>query len=73
MNNASAPSSDPSKGTTAEEARADFTFPVLLSLDIDSIDPQWAPATGTPVPNGMTPAQVGGGFPSGGLSQRIHY
>ncbi len=37
---------------------ASFPFPVHISLDIDSIDPEWAPATGTPVPNGMTPSQV---------------
>ena len=29
-----------------------------LSLDIDALDPQDAPATGTPVPNGLSLAEV---------------
>lgn len=32
--------------------------PIHLSFDIDSVDPRWAPSTGTPVPNGLTPNQV---------------
>lgn len=32
----------------------DRTRPVHVSFDIDSIDPLWAPSTGTAVPNGLT-------------------
>jgi agmatinase len=32
--------------------------PVYLSLDIDCLDPAFAPGTGTPEPGGMTTAQV---------------
>ncbi len=32
--------------------------PVYLSLDIDCLDPAYAPGTGTPEPGGMTSAQV---------------
>lgn len=31
---------------------------IHISLDIDSIDPQYTPATGTPVPDGLTPEDV---------------
>ena len=31
---------------------------IHISLDIDSIDPEFTPATGTPVPNGITPDDV---------------
>ena len=31
---------------------------IHISLDIDSIDPTYAPATGTPVPNGLSPSDV---------------
>ena len=31
---------------------------IHISLDIDSIDPQYTPATGTPVPGGLTPEDV---------------
>jgi agmatinase len=32
--------------------------PVYLSLDIDCLDPAFAPGTGTPEPGGLTTAQV---------------
>jgi agmatinase len=32
--------------------------PVYLSLDIDALDPAFAPGTGTPEPGGMTTNQV---------------
>jgi agmatinase len=32
--------------------------PVYLSLDIDCLDPAFAPGTGTPEPGGLTSAQV---------------
>ncbi|MFD2273997.1 arginase family protein [Undibacterium arcticum] len=32
--------------------------PVYLTLDIDCLDPAYAPGTGTPEPGGMTSAQV---------------
>ncbi|SPQ94944.1 Arginase [Plasmodiophora brassicae] len=35
-----------------------FDFPLHISLDVDSMDPKFAPATGTPVPDGLTPQQV---------------
>ncbi len=47
--------SDSGVGSTATPK---FDFPVLVSLDIDSIDPDYAPATGTPVHGGMTPEDV---------------
>jgi len=31
---------------------------IHISLDIDSMDPEFTPATGTPVPNGLTPNDV---------------
>jgi arginase len=31
---------------------------IHISLDVDSIDPEYTPATGTPVPNGLTLANV---------------
>jgi arginase len=33
-------------------------FPIHVSLDIDSMDPEFTPATGTPVPNGLSPDEV---------------
>ncbi len=38
--------------------RAAGDVPVYLSLDIDCLDPAFAPGTGTPEPGGMTSAQV---------------
>ena len=35
-----------------------FDFPIHVSLDIDSMDPEFTPATGTPVPNGIHPEEV---------------
>jgi agmatinase len=44
------------------EARARLTSaggpPVYLSLDIDCLDPAYAPGTGTPEPGGLSTAQV---------------
>lgn len=34
------------------------TGPVYLSFDIDSLDPAYAPGTGTPEIAGLTPIQV---------------
>lgn len=33
------------------------TRPILLSFDIDAIDPKYAPCTGTPVQNGLYPGE----------------
>ena len=45
-------------GTTAQVdallARIPHGGPLWISFDIDSVDPLWAPATGTPVPEGLT-------------------
>ena len=38
--------------------RIDQKFRYHLSLDIDSIDPAFAPGTGTPIPNGLTPSEL---------------
>jgi hypothetical protein len=35
-----------------------FDFPIHISLDVDSMDPRFTPATGTPVPGGISPADV---------------
>jgi agmatinase len=40
------------------KARAVATGPVYLSFDIDSIDPGYAPGTGTPEVGGFTPREV---------------
>jgi agmatinase len=32
---------------------------VFLSIDIDALDPAYAPGTGTPVPGGLTPRELG--------------
>ena len=42
-------------GTAGKE---EFDFPVHISLDVDSIDPEFTPATGTPVPDGIHPNDV---------------
>jgi arginase family enzyme len=34
------------------------TGPVFLTVDIDVLDPAFAPGTGTPEPGGMTPAEL---------------
>ena len=34
------------------------THPLFVSFDIDSIDPKWAPSTGTPVERGLTLAEA---------------
>eukprot|EP01063_Lacrimia_lanifica_P018972 TRINITY_DN2596_c0_g1_i1.p1 TRINITY_DN2596_c0_g1~~TRINITY_DN2596_c0_g1_i1.p1 ORF type:complete len:378 (+),score=151.77 TRINITY_DN2596_c0_g1_i1:77-1210(+) len=36
----------------------EFDFPIHISLDIDSMDPQFTPATGTPVDGGIHPEHV---------------
>ena len=41
-----------------ERMRAHGDPPVYLSLDIDCLDPAFAPGTGTPEPGGLTTAQV---------------
>lgn len=41
-----------------ERTRAVATGPVYLSFDIDSIDPGFAPGTGTPEVGGLTPREV---------------
>lgn len=42
-----------------EEVRSQMgTGPVYLSFDIDSLDPAFAPGTGTPEIAGLTPIQV---------------
>ena len=41
-----------------ERLAASGNPPVYLSLDIDCLDPAFAPGTGTPEPGGMTTAQV---------------
>lgn len=35
-----------------------FSEPIYLSIDIDVIDPAFAPGTGTPEPNGITPREL---------------
>ncbi len=32
------------------------SVPVYMSIDIDVLDPRWAPGTGHPVPGGLSPA-----------------
>ena len=41
-----------------ERLRAHGDPPVYLSLDVDCLDPAFAPGTGTPEPGGMTSSQV---------------
>lgn len=41
-----------------DEAKAIRSRPIYLSIDIDGIDPAYAPGTGTPEPWGMTPWDV---------------
>jgi arginase len=41
----------------------DLSYPehstkIHISLDVDSMDPEYTPATGTPVPNGLTPVDI---------------
>ncbi len=45
-------------GVVAEIKARIGTRPVYLSLDIDCLDPAFAPGTGTPEPGGMTSSQV---------------
>jgi len=40
------------------EIRERISGPVYLSIDMDAIDPAYAPALGTPEPYGMTPREV---------------
>lgn len=42
----------------AVEAAAQDTDAVYVTFDIDSVDPGFAPGTGTPVPGGLTPHQA---------------
>jgi len=41
-----------------EEIRKDIRGPIYLSVDMDAIDPAFAPALGTPEPYGITPRDV---------------
>ncbi len=41
-----------------QEIRERISGPVYLSIDMDAIDPAYAPALGTPEPYGMTPREV---------------
>jgi agmatinase len=43
---------------TVRRRLADAQVPVYLSLDIDCLDPAFAPGTGTPEPGGLSTAQV---------------
>src|ERR1700722_11795554 len=43
---------------TVRRRLADAKVPVYLSLDIDCLDPAFAPGTGTPEPGGLSTAQV---------------
>ncbi len=45
-------------GAVRERLAAHGNPPVYLSLDIDCLDPAFAPGTGTPEPGGMSTAQV---------------
>lgn len=45
-------------GAIRQRLQAHGRPPVYLSLDIDCLDPAFAPGTGTPEPGGMTSAQV---------------
>ena len=45
-------------GTIRQRLAAHGQPPVYLSLDIDCLDPAFAPGTGTPEPGGLTTAQV---------------
>ena len=40
--------------------------PIHLSFDVDALDPQWAPSTGTPVRGGLTLRE--GDF----IAERVH-
>lgn len=42
----------------AIEAAAENTDAVYVTFDIDSVDPGFAPGTGTPIPGGLTPHQA---------------
>eukprot|EP01104_Vermistella_antarctica_P020770 TRINITY_DN9035_c0_g1_i1.p1 TRINITY_DN9035_c0_g1~~TRINITY_DN9035_c0_g1_i1.p1 ORF type:complete len:405 (+),score=68.00 TRINITY_DN9035_c0_g1_i1:365-1579(+) len=47
------------KAWGASHTRAEkFSFPIHVSLDVDSMDPEFTPATGTPVPRGLHPDHV---------------
>ncbi|WP_284615505.1 agmatinase [Aquabacterium humicola] len=48
----------PVLGAIRERLAAHGNPPVYLSLDIDCLDPAFAPGTGTPEPGGLTSAQV---------------
>ncbi|MDP2766192.1 MAG: arginase family protein, partial [Candidatus Methanoperedens sp.] len=41
-----------------QEIRDSVKGPVYLSIDMDAIDPAYAPALGTPEPYGLTPRDV---------------
>ena len=41
-----------------DDIQIDFKTPVYISLDIDGIDPGFAPGTGTPEVGGLTPREV---------------
>ncbi|MBU4075525.1 MAG: agmatinase [Euryarchaeota archaeon] len=49
-----------SKGikSVIEDIRKDIRGPIYLSVDMDAIDPAYAPALGTPEPYGITPRDV---------------
>ena len=46
--------SDRARRMTASAIREIATGKVYLSMDVDAIDPAYAPGTGTPVPGGLT-------------------
>jgi len=46
------------RGVEAVVEATDPSIPYYLSLDIDVVDPSFAPATGTPVPNGLHPHEL---------------
>jgi agmatinase len=49
-----------SKGieSVIDDIRKEINGPIYLSVDMDAIDPAYAPALGTPEPYGLTPRDV---------------
>jgi agmatinase len=46
------------RGASIAAFVADRSLPYYVSIDIDVVDPAFAPGTGTPVPGGMTSAEI---------------
>ena len=46
------------KDSLVSDGSEQFDFPIHVSLDVDSMDPSFTPATGTPVPGGIAPTDV---------------